>query len=125
MQDFDSSRLAALGRVLWWVFAIVLASMLPILAVLILYFVHPTLDRIAITIGFTVFVGLLLIIVTSASVKEVFGTTAAFAAIVVVYRDSRRSQFVYCLLYMSMSGSYSRQLLVPRMEVTRKGGHYS
>lgn len=88
VRDFDSSRFAKVGRVLSRVFVTVLASMLPILAVLVLYFVRPTLDRIAIAIGFTAFVGLFLIIFTSASVKEIFGATAAFAAVVVVFIGS-------------------------------------
>ena len=88
VQDFDSSRFATFGRVLWRIFVTVLASMLPILAVLVLYFVHPTLDRIAIAIGFTIFVGLFLITFTSATVKEIFGATAAFAAVVVVFIGS-------------------------------------
>lgn len=88
VRDFDSSRLVTFGRVLLRILVTVLASMLPILAILVLYFVRPTLDRIAVAIGFTAFVGLFLIIFTSASIKEVFGATAAFAAVVVVFIGS-------------------------------------
>ena len=77
VKDYDSALSVRIIRVLWKVCLTLLASMLPVLAILVLYFVKPTLYRIAIAVGFTTLVGLFLIVFTSANVKEVFGATAA------------------------------------------------
>ena len=73
----ESTHMGRTMKILW-TFAITLfASLLPVLAILVLYFVKHTLYRIAITIAFTAFFGVVLIVFTSAELEEVFGATAA------------------------------------------------
>lgn len=54
-----------------------IASLLPVAAILALYFIHRTVVRIYVTIGMTALLGLLLKYGTNANMKEVFGATAA------------------------------------------------
>ena len=55
------------------------------LAILALYRIDTTTERIEVTIGLTVALGLFLTFFTSANVKEVCAATATFAAVEVVF----------------------------------------
>jgi hypothetical protein len=77
IHDIEELLVIRTSRRIWHVLVTLLASMLPVLAILILYFVKRTLYRIAIAIGLTMVAGLFLKIFTAAQTKEVFGATAA------------------------------------------------
>ena len=83
--DERDSVVVKTTKVVGYTFAVVLASLLPVLAILALYYEKNTPKRIYITIGFTAAIGLWLSAFTSAKVNEVFAATAAFAAIEVVF----------------------------------------
>ncbi|KAH0551432.1 hypothetical protein GP486_007354 [Trichoglossum hirsutum] len=68
--------------------ATTLSSILPILAVLVLYFVKSTLKRIGVMIGFTTVFAAALATFTSARRVEIFAATATFAAVEVVFIGS-------------------------------------
>jgi hypothetical protein len=57
--------------------AALLASMIPVLSILILYFIKNTLRRIYTLMGFTVLFALVLKLLTSAKTMDVFAVTAA------------------------------------------------
>ncbi|KAF2719953.1 hypothetical protein K431DRAFT_347565 [Polychaeton citri CBS 116435] len=69
-------------------FASVVASVLPVLAILILYVVKDTTNRIYITIAMTFVFALALAMFTSAKHHEIFAATSAFAAVEVVFIGS-------------------------------------
>jgi hypothetical protein len=77
IQELDKLFFMRTTRHAWSLFITLLASLLPMVAILILYFVKQTLYRIAIGIGLTALVGLFLSLLTSAQTKEIFGATAA------------------------------------------------
>jgi hypothetical protein len=77
IHDIEELLVMRTSRRIWQVLVTLLASMLPVLAILILYFVKRTLYRIAIAIGLTMVAGLFLKIFTAAQTKEIFGATAA------------------------------------------------
>ena len=58
-------------------FATMLASLLPAIALVVLHFIPRTIVRIYATVGMTAGLGLLLRYITRANMKEVFGATAA------------------------------------------------
>ncbi|KAH0160420.1 hypothetical protein KCU67_g6731, partial [Aureobasidium melanogenum] len=79
--DDDDERIDQLSNAL----SAVVSSLLPTLAILVLYFVKSLLIRIILVVIFTgVFSGLLSIF-TKARRIEIFSATAAFAAVVVVF----------------------------------------
>ena len=71
--EYDDSWLKAVGKA----FGVLLACLLPVLAILALYFVKNTLRRIGITIGFTAVFGFSLKLLTSAELKEIFVAATA------------------------------------------------
>jgi hypothetical protein len=77
VRDRDSTTATKVTRAILSSFVTLLASMLPILAILVLYFVHDTLTRIGITIIFTGLVSLFLIIFTETTLKDIFLAAAA------------------------------------------------
>ena len=65
--------------------ATVLSSVLPIVGVIVLYFVENTLARIGIIAGMTALFSVCLALLTSATKSEIFAATAAFSAVLVVF----------------------------------------
>ena len=77
IQQVDNLYLVRTSIQIWRLFVTLSAAMLPVLAILILYFVKRTLYRIAIAVGLTAIAGLFLKAFTAAQTKEIFGATAA------------------------------------------------
>ncbi|KIW32666.1 uncharacterized protein PV07_04195 [Cladophialophora immunda] len=74
-----------------WVYGLaasVVAALVPSLTILWLYNAQRTMTRIWITMGLTTLIGVVLRVVTKAHVSEIFGITAAFAAVEVVFIGS-------------------------------------
>lgn len=65
-----------------------LSSILPTLAILVLYYVHDMVQRIGLLIVFTTLFAVALAVLTNAKQVEVFSATAAFAAVEVVFIGS-------------------------------------
>ena len=76
MIDYDGSKFRAVGRFFQRLLTTVAASLYPVLAILVLYKVDSTQQRIEITIGFAVALGLFLSFFTSAKIKEIVAITA-------------------------------------------------
>ena len=74
--DYRSSYVVHIFIALWRSLGTLIASLLPILAILALYFEQNTLKRIGITVAFTSTFGICLILFTSASIREVFTASA-------------------------------------------------
>ncbi|KAH6664981.1 hypothetical protein B0J14DRAFT_661091 [Halenospora varia] len=81
---YDEKRLERIASILCGV----IASLLPILAILALYFVKRMLLRIGLTIIFTAVFSLTISLFTETSKVNVFAATAAFAAVEVVFIGS-------------------------------------
>lgn len=62
-----------------------LASLLPILSIVILYHVHPMKARLGIIAAFNVLISFCLALFTSAKRTDIFAVTAAFSAVQVVF----------------------------------------
>ena len=77
IQDVEKSFIMRTSRLIWQLFITLFAAMLPVLAILVLYFVKDSLHRINIAIGMTAGAGVFLKIFTAADTKEIFGATAA------------------------------------------------
>ena len=77
VEDFESKRGTRLAIVMWRLGVVLIATMLPIFAVLVLYYIPKTVNRIGAAVGMTAFAAIFLRFFTSASVKEIFGATAA------------------------------------------------
>jgi hypothetical protein len=76
--DYEDSKLV---KAITWILTLVstiAVSLLPSLIILWLFHVKRTIIRIWITIAFTVSIGVLLRICTTATMKEIFGGTAAY-----------------------------------------------
>jgi hypothetical protein len=76
--DYEDSKFV---KVVTWILTLVstiAVSLLPSLIILWLFHVKRTITRIWITIAFTVSIGVLLRIFTTATLKEIFGGTAAY-----------------------------------------------
>ena len=74
--DYEDSKLRAVGRFFQRVLTTAFASLYPALAILALYRIDSTLERIEVTIGFTLALGLVLNFFTSAKIKETIAITA-------------------------------------------------
>ncbi|KAL9081586.1 MAG: hypothetical protein Q9159_007234 [Coniocarpon cinnabarinum] len=83
-RDYGKARLERLSRSI----SAVVASLLPTLAILILYFIQRMLVRIGLVIVFTSMFSLALAFFTAGSTAEIFAATAAFAAVEVVFIGS-------------------------------------
>ncbi|PQE07040.1 ATP synthase subunit gamma protein [Rutstroemia sp. NJR-2017a BBW] len=68
-----------------------IASLLPVLAVIVLYSVHEMLVRLGIIAMFTVVFALALMVTTNAKRVEIFAATAGFASVQVVFVGSTSS----------------------------------
>jgi hypothetical protein len=79
-RDLEASSGARVVIFIWKLGVILVAAMLPILAVLALYYIPQTSKRIGAAVGMTAFAALFLRLCTSVSVKEIFGATAAYVA---------------------------------------------
>lgn len=75
--DYTNSRFVRIFDHIAVLFATMLASLLPAIALIVLHFIPRTIVRIYATIGMTAGLGLLLRYITRANMKEVFGATAA------------------------------------------------
>ncbi|CAI6333416.1 unnamed protein product [Periconia digitata] len=71
-------------KITYWITSIV-ASMIPILSIVVLYTVHSLKARLGIIAGFNVLLSICLIGFTNAKRSEIFAVTAAFAAVQVVF----------------------------------------
>ena len=67
------------------VVAVVLASILPVLSIVILYYVHPTNIRIGLIVVFSTLFSAVVALVSDARNVEVMAGTAAYAAVLVVF----------------------------------------
>ncbi|KAK5155873.1 hypothetical protein LTS14_005439 [Recurvomyces mirabilis] len=81
--QYDDDGLRRLNKLI----TTTIASLLPVIAIVVLYAVQGTWRRIYVTIGFTSCFGMALAM-TSAKVSEIFAATAAFAAVEVVFIGS-------------------------------------
>ena len=77
VEDYSNSSLRVFANFFQKCFTAILASLYPILAILALHSIPSTLERIEVTIGFTVALGLFLTFFTSAKTKDVIAATAA------------------------------------------------
>ncbi|KAF2229072.1 hypothetical protein EV356DRAFT_456550 [Viridothelium virens] len=84
IREYDDAKILRLSKVL----SGTLSSLLPTLAILILYFVRRMIIRIALVIIFTGLFSMTLSLLTEAKRVEVFSATAAFAAVEVVFIGS-------------------------------------
>ena len=66
----------------------VISAILPVISVIILYFVHSMIARLGIVAAFTAVFVLTLAVVTDACGVEIFAATAGFAAVQVVFIGS-------------------------------------
>lgn len=71
--EYEESKLATIASIV----GTVLASLLPIICILVLYFVRSTLTRLGIMVVFTTLFSTTLAIFTSARRVEIFASTAA------------------------------------------------
>ena len=78
---FSDDRVRRTTRVV----AVVLASILPVLSIVILYYVHPTNIRIGLIIVFSTLFSAVVALVSDARNVEVMAATAAYAAVLVVF----------------------------------------
>jgi len=76
-EDFDKKGFPRFMAFVWRLAVLLTSSMIPVLAVLVLYYIPQTINRIGAAIGMTAFAALFLRFFTSASIKEIFGATAA------------------------------------------------
>ena len=76
--DYEDSKLVKSVTWVLTLLATVAASLLPSLIILWLFNVRRTVVRIWITMGCTVGIGVILRLFTNASMKEIFGGTAAY-----------------------------------------------
>jgi len=67
------------------------ASLLPIVGIAVLYAIHSMPGRLGAVGGFTALFSLALSVLTSASTKDIFSATAAFAAVLVVFVGTTES----------------------------------
>ena len=74
---YDNSRVVRGFLLVCSSIGVLIASLLPVLAILALYYVEDMLKRIGITICLTSLFGFAMNLFTSATVKEVFGASAA------------------------------------------------
>ncbi|KAK4565360.1 hypothetical protein LTR86_003977 [Recurvomyces mirabilis] len=81
--QYDDDGLRRLNKLI----TTTIASLLPVVAIVVLYAVQGTWRRIYVTIGFTTCFGMALAM-TSAKISEIFAATAAFAAVEVVFIGS-------------------------------------
>ena len=77
VKDFESKSTVRGLSMVWKLVVVLIASMLPVLAVLVLFYIPKTTHRIGAAVGMTAFAAIFLRLFTSASVKEIFGATAA------------------------------------------------
>ncbi|KAI4703769.1 hypothetical protein J4E89_009738 [Alternaria sp. Ai002NY15] len=93
--DYEDSK--AVKSLTWLItlLATIGMSLLPSLIILWLFHVKRTMIRIWITMGATIIIGILLRIFTTATMKEIFGGTAAnrFAAVEVVFIGSANGTY--------------------------------
>ena len=75
--DYTNSKFLRAFDHIAVLFATMLASLLPAIALIVLHFIPRTIVRIYVTVGMTAGLGLLLKYITRANMKEVFGATAA------------------------------------------------
>jgi uncharacterized RDD family membrane protein YckC len=68
--------------------ATIISSLWPTLTILWLYHVQRTVSRIGITIGMTALLGVVLHFTGKVNIKEIFGATASFAVVEVVFIGS-------------------------------------
>ena len=83
-RSYSSKSVNRLGSAL----VAALSSILPTLAILVLYYVHDMVQRIGLVIVFTTLFAMALAVFTDAKQVEVFSATAAFAAVEVVFIGS-------------------------------------
>jgi hypothetical protein len=76
----DKAILAALN-----ILSASIASLIPSISALALYFIHSSLDRLGAIIAFTFIFSMLLCLITNVKRSECFGITAAFSAVLVVF----------------------------------------
>ncbi|KAH0159314.1 hypothetical protein KCU67_g7170, partial [Aureobasidium melanogenum] len=68
--------------------SIITSSLIPSLAIVVLYFIHSLLARIFVAMGLSFLFSITLALLTSARAAEIFASTAAFAAVLVVFIGS-------------------------------------
>lgn len=78
---FSDDRVRRTTRIV----AVVLASILPVLSIVILYYVHPTNIRIGLIIVFSTLFSAVVALVSDARNSEIMAATAAYAAVLVVF----------------------------------------
>ncbi|KAK4549982.1 hypothetical protein LTR36_002949 [Oleoguttula mirabilis] len=81
---YSDSRVSRIATVI----TSVVSALLPVVAVLVLFYVKATHDRIYIMLGLTALFAFAIAIFTSAKHHEIFAATAAFAAVEVVFIGS-------------------------------------
>ncbi|CAG8977261.1 hypothetical protein HYALB_00009358 [Hymenoscyphus albidus] len=81
---YDEEAVIRLANVI----GMAVSALLPVLAVVVLYFVHDMLKRLAMVAMFTVIFSLALMATTKARRIEIFAATAAFASVQVVFIGS-------------------------------------
>ena len=67
------------------IFSASIASLIPSVSALALYFIHSSLDRLGAIVAFTFIFSMLLCSITNVKRSECFGITAAFSAVLVVF----------------------------------------
>ena len=67
------------------IFSASVASLIPSVSALALYFIHSSLDRLGAIVAFTFIFSMLLCSITNVKRSECFGITAAFSAVLVVF----------------------------------------
>jgi uncharacterized protein DUF6594 len=77
--DYEDSKFVKMMTSVVTLLATIAASLLPSLIILWLFHVKRTIVRIWITVGCTIGIGVILRLLTNASMKEIFGGTAAYA----------------------------------------------
>ena len=78
---FSDNRVRRITRVV----AVVLASILPVLSIVVLYYVHPTNIRIGLIIVISTLFSAVVALVSDARNAEIMAATAAYAAVLVVF----------------------------------------
>ena len=75
--DYADSRMMKIGDLVGTITVTIFASVLPMLAVIALFYVKDTLKRIGLSISFSAIFGIALRCFTSARLKDIFAATAA------------------------------------------------
>jgi len=81
LEIYSQSRIRSAVRLL----AIIVSSILPILSIIVLYYIHSEKIRLSLIVVFTVLCSIFLAFLTSATNVEIIAATSTYAAVQVVF----------------------------------------